>query len=84
MGKIIIRAITGRRFYSEIPLGIGPGNPAVDKKEIRFVPLGVGNLGELETPGSGFVVIATQNKQEISHFPLLGYRVMDREVSFLF
>jgi hypothetical protein len=62
IGKIIIRAITRRCFYIQIPLGIRPANPAVDKKEIRFVPLGVGNFGELETPGSGLVIIATQNK----------------------
>jgi hypothetical protein len=60
--KIIIRAITRRCFYIEIPFGIGPVNPAVDKKDIRFVPPGVGNLSELEAPGSGLVIIATQNK----------------------
>jgi hypothetical protein len=36
--QIIIRTVTGRGFYPQVPLGIGPLDTIVNEKNIRGVP----------------------------------------------
>jgi hypothetical protein len=68
IGQVVVGTVPGKGFYGHVARFVGPGDSAVDKKQVHIVRLRVSNLCKLKTPGRLLVVILAQNKQEIGHF----------------
>jgi hypothetical protein len=67
IGEIVIRAITRDGFHTEVSGFVRPCYPTVNKEQVYHVPLGMGNLCKLETPGCRLVVILAQDKKKTDH-----------------
>jgi hypothetical protein len=65
--QMVVGAVSCRGLYRQVPCLVCPRDAAVYKEEIYLVALGMSDFCKLKTSGRSFVIVLTQNEQEIGH-----------------
>jgi len=56
IGQVVVGAIPGIGLLTAVLVLYSPFDSAIDEEQIDFMPLGMGDLGELETTGRLLIV----------------------------